>query len=121
MSSPFERPAPARLPPLPRSLRRIVLWGLAAIFAAMVVVPSLFSGGPASLVCGGNLIVSVVADAAQSGEWRSARNQRSVVQSRHLFLSVPSAGDCRRPEHVDHVDVPVAAGDDGDVLAAERH
>ena len=43
MSSPFERPAPARLPPLPRSLRRIVLWGLAAIFAAMVVVPWLAS------------------------------------------------------------------------------
>src|SRR6266513_2473062 len=43
MSSPFERPAPARLPPLPRSLRRIVLWGLAAIFVAMVVVPWLAS------------------------------------------------------------------------------
>src|SRR5437763_9698700 len=43
MSSPFERPAPARLPPLPRSLRRIVLWGLAALFAAIVVVPWLAS------------------------------------------------------------------------------
>jgi uncharacterized membrane protein (UPF0182 family) len=39
MSSPFERPAPARLPPLPRSFRRIVLWILAAVFVAMVVIP----------------------------------------------------------------------------------
>src|SRR5207244_10919000 len=43
MSSPFGRPSPARLPPLPRSLRRIVLWGLGAVFVAMVVVPWLAS------------------------------------------------------------------------------
>ena len=43
MSSPFERPAPGRLPPLPSSLRRIVLWAVAAIFLAMVVVPWLAS------------------------------------------------------------------------------
>ena len=39
MSSPFERPAPAKLPPLPRSLRLIVIWGLVAIFVALIVVP----------------------------------------------------------------------------------
>jgi uncharacterized protein len=43
MSSPFERPGPARLPPLPRSLRRIVLWIVAAIFVALIVVPWLAS------------------------------------------------------------------------------
>ncbi len=43
MSSPFERPAPAKLPPLPRYLRRIVIWGLVAIFVAMIVVPWLAS------------------------------------------------------------------------------
>ena len=43
MSSPFERPGPGRLPPLPSSLRRIVLWAVAAIFLAMVVVPWLAS------------------------------------------------------------------------------
>ena len=39
MSSPFERPAPGRLPPLPRAVRRIVLGGVAAIFVALIVVP----------------------------------------------------------------------------------
>ena len=39
MSTPFERPGPARLPPLPRSLRRFVLWIVAAIFIALIVVP----------------------------------------------------------------------------------
>ena len=43
MSSPFERPAPGRLPPLPPSLRRFVLWILAAIFIALIVVPWLAS------------------------------------------------------------------------------
>ena len=39
MSTPFERPGPARLPPFPRSLRRIVLWIVAAIFVALIVIP----------------------------------------------------------------------------------
>ena len=39
MSSPFERPAPARLPPLPRSLRRFVIGVVAAFFIALIVVP----------------------------------------------------------------------------------
>jgi uncharacterized membrane protein (UPF0182 family) len=43
MSSPFERPGPARLPPLPRAFRRIALWILAAVFAAFIVVPWLAS------------------------------------------------------------------------------
>jgi uncharacterized protein len=43
MSTPFERPGPARLPPLPRSLRRFVLWIVAAIFIALIVVPWLAS------------------------------------------------------------------------------
>jgi uncharacterized protein len=43
MSSPFERPAPARLPPLPRSVRRIALGIIALVFVALVVVPWLAS------------------------------------------------------------------------------
>ena len=43
MSLPFERPAPARLPPLPRSLRRIVLWIIAALFIVLTVIPWLAS------------------------------------------------------------------------------
>src|SRR5438093_8822184 len=43
MSSPFERPAPARLPPIPRAFRRIVLWIVAAILFAFIVVPWLAS------------------------------------------------------------------------------
>src|SRR5712671_1504102 len=43
MSSPFERPGPARLPPLPRAFRRIALWILAAVFAGFIVVPWLAS------------------------------------------------------------------------------
>jgi len=39
MSTPFERPAPAKLPPLPASLRRAVIWIVAAMFLAMIVVP----------------------------------------------------------------------------------
>ena len=43
MSSPFERPAPARLPPLPRSVRRIALGIIALVFVALIVVPWLAS------------------------------------------------------------------------------
>ena len=43
MSSPFERPAPARLPPIPRAFRRLVLWIVAAIFFAFIVIPWLAS------------------------------------------------------------------------------
>jgi uncharacterized membrane protein (UPF0182 family) len=43
MSLPFERPAPTRLPPIPRSLRRIVLWIIAALFIALTVIPWLAS------------------------------------------------------------------------------
>src|SRR2546423_9188744 len=39
----FERPGPARLPPIPRSVRRIVLWLIAAIFVGLVIVPWLAS------------------------------------------------------------------------------
>ncbi|MGZ3332075.1 MAG: UPF0182 family membrane protein [Gemmatimonadaceae bacterium] len=43
MSSPFERPAPARLPPLPRSVRRIALGIIALVFVGLIVVPWLAS------------------------------------------------------------------------------
>jgi uncharacterized membrane protein (UPF0182 family) len=43
MSTPFERPGPARLPPFPRSFRRIVFWIVGAIFIALIVVPWLAS------------------------------------------------------------------------------
>src|ERR1700682_4582606 len=43
MTSPFERPGPARLPPLPRSLRRIALGIVAGVFVALVLVPWLAS------------------------------------------------------------------------------
>lgn len=43
MSSPFERPAPARLPPLPRSVRRIALGIIALVFIALIVIPWLAS------------------------------------------------------------------------------
>jgi uncharacterized membrane protein (UPF0182 family) len=39
MTSPFERPAPAKLPPLPPGFKRLVTWGIAALFAAMIVIP----------------------------------------------------------------------------------
>ncbi|HET6761013.1 MAG TPA: UPF0182 family protein, partial [Gemmatimonadaceae bacterium] len=39
MTSPFERPAPAKLPPLPPSLRRAVMWIVAAMFIALIIVP----------------------------------------------------------------------------------
>ena len=43
MTTPFERPGPGRLPPLPRSLRRIVLGIIAAVFVALIVIPWLAS------------------------------------------------------------------------------
>jgi uncharacterized membrane protein (UPF0182 family) len=43
MSLPFERPTPARLPPLPPSFRRIVLWIIAATFIVLTVIPWLAS------------------------------------------------------------------------------
>src|SRR6185436_7556551 len=43
MSSPFERPGPGRLPPLPRGFRRLVLSIAAAFFLALIVVPWLAS------------------------------------------------------------------------------
>jgi uncharacterized membrane protein (UPF0182 family) len=43
MSSPFERPAAARLPPLPPSLRRIALGIIGLVFVALIVVPWLAS------------------------------------------------------------------------------
>ena len=39
MTSPFEHPGPGRLPPLPRSLRRVVLSILALVFIGLIVVP----------------------------------------------------------------------------------
>src|SRR6476659_9917117 len=39
MSTPYERPAPAKLPPIPRSLRRLVLWILGALAIALIVIP----------------------------------------------------------------------------------
>ena len=43
MTSPFERPGPARLPPLPRSFKRIVLGLVAGLFVALILVPWLAS------------------------------------------------------------------------------
>jgi uncharacterized membrane protein (UPF0182 family) len=43
MTSPFERPGPARLPPLPRSFKRIALGIVAAFFFALIIVPWLAS------------------------------------------------------------------------------
>src|SRR4051812_36588741 len=39
MTSPFERPGPGRLPPLPRSLRRVVLSIAALAFIGLIIVP----------------------------------------------------------------------------------
>ena len=39
MTSPFERPGPAALPPIPRSLRRVLFAILAALFIALIIVP----------------------------------------------------------------------------------
>ena len=39
MTSPFERPGPGRLPPLPRSLRRAVLTIVALVFIGLIIVP----------------------------------------------------------------------------------
>jgi uncharacterized membrane protein (UPF0182 family) len=39
MSTPFERPAAAKLPPLPPSFRRFVLWIVGAMFVALIIVP----------------------------------------------------------------------------------
>ncbi|MEA2765795.1 MAG: uncharacterized protein QOK07_2199, partial [Gemmatimonadaceae bacterium] len=43
MTSPFERPGPARLPPLPRSFKRILLGLVAGLFVALILVPWLAS------------------------------------------------------------------------------
>ena len=43
MTSPFERPGPARLPPLPPAFRRIVFWIVGGLFVAFVVIPWLAS------------------------------------------------------------------------------
>ena len=43
MTSPFERPGPAALPPVPPSLKRIALWIAAIAFLAMIVLPWLAS------------------------------------------------------------------------------
>ena len=43
MTTPFERPGPAALPPLPRSLRRFVLAIIATLFIAFAVIPWLAS------------------------------------------------------------------------------
>src|ERR1700730_5711411 len=43
MSSPFDGHTPARLPPFPRSFRRIVLWIIAALFVVLTVIPWLAS------------------------------------------------------------------------------
>ena len=43
MSLPFERPAPTRLPPIPPSFRRIILWIIAALFITLTVIPWLAS------------------------------------------------------------------------------
>jgi len=43
MTTPFERPGPAALPPLPRSLRRFVLAVVATLFIAFAVIPWLAS------------------------------------------------------------------------------
>src|SRR5438046_134126 len=96
MSSPFERPAPARLPPLPRYFRRIVLWILAAVFLGMVVIRWLARFFIAWLLC-------------------------SAFQPRPLGVPPPVALDRRCARHPDHPDLPFAAGDDGDVLVAQRH
>src|SRR3954469_8195196 len=39
MTSPFEPPGPGRLPPLPRSLRRVVLSIAALAFIGLIIVP----------------------------------------------------------------------------------
>ena len=43
MSSPFERPAPARLPPLPRAIRRALLWIVGVLAVALIIIPWLAS------------------------------------------------------------------------------
>src|SRR5712671_6170346 len=39
MSTPYERPAPAKLPPIPPALKRLVLWILGALAIALIVIP----------------------------------------------------------------------------------
>jgi uncharacterized membrane protein (UPF0182 family) len=39
MSTPYERPAPAKLPPIPPALKRLVLWILGALAVALIVIP----------------------------------------------------------------------------------
>jgi uncharacterized membrane protein (UPF0182 family) len=43
MTTPFERPGPGRLPPLPRAFRRGLMWIAAVVFVALIVVPWLAS------------------------------------------------------------------------------
>ena len=43
MSSPFERPGPATLPPIPRSLRKILLWVVGLFFVGLIAIPWLAS------------------------------------------------------------------------------
>ena len=43
MSTPFERPSPAKLPPMPPSFRRFVLWVVGAMFIALIIIPWLAS------------------------------------------------------------------------------
>ena len=39
MSTPFERPGPAKLPPLPRAVRRALFWIVGALAVALIVIP----------------------------------------------------------------------------------
>ena len=39
MSTPYERPSPAKLPPIPKALRRLALWILGALAVALIVIP----------------------------------------------------------------------------------
>ena len=43
MSSPFERPAAGRLPPLPAAIRRALFWIMGALAVALIVIPWLAS------------------------------------------------------------------------------
>ena len=39
MTSPFERPGPAKLPPLPRAIRRALFWIVGVLAVALIVIP----------------------------------------------------------------------------------
>src|SRR5687767_8709362 len=43
MSTPFERPGPAKLPPMPPSFRRFITWVVGAMFIALIIIPWLAS------------------------------------------------------------------------------